>query len=73
MNLFLLFTFHVCLCCAALSVPCSLVITCCVRADLLALLCVIFLCFVTFPYGVPRQVSYLIVSIPYLCLFLNFC
>ena len=40
------------------------------RADLLALLCVcdVFLCFVTFPYGVPVGVWYLIVSIPDLCL-----
>ena len=40
------------------------------RADLLALLCVVFSCvsFVTFPYGVLGQVLYLIVSIPYLCL-----
>ena len=37
-----------------LSVPSSLVITCCwERADILALLCVMFPCvFVTFPYGV---------------------
>ena len=37
---FLLFVFHVCH--AVLSVPCSLVITCWERADLLALLCVMF-------------------------------
>ena len=37
--------------------------------DLLALLCVVYSCvFVTFPYGVPGQVWYLIVSIPDLCL-----
>ena len=36
---------------AALSVPGSLVITCWERADLLALLFVVFACvFVTFPY-----------------------
>ena len=35
------------------------------RADLLALLCVVFSCiFVTFPYGVQVQVWYLIVLIP---------
>ena len=34
--------FHVCVCYAVLSVPCSLVITCCERTDLLALLCVEF-------------------------------
>ena len=48
-----------------LSVPCSLVVTCLERADLFALLCVMFSCvFVTFPYGVLGQVWYLIVSIP---------
>ena len=50
----LIFVFHVCICYAVLSVPCSLVITCCERDDLLALLCVIFSCvFFTFPYGDP--------------------
>ena len=35
------------------------------RAEVLALLCVMFSCvFVTFPYGVLGQVWYLIVSIP---------
>ena len=48
-------------------------ITCWERADLLALLCVMFSCvFVTFIYGVlygvPGQVWHLIVSIPDLCL-----
>ena len=39
------------------------------KADLLALLCVMFRCvFVTFPCGVLGQVWYLIVSIPDLCL-----
>ena len=53
------------LCYAVLSVPCNLVITCWEKADLLALLCVVFSCvFVTFPYGVPRQVWYLIGSTP---------
>ena len=61
--------FHVCLCYAVLSAPCSLV-TCLEMADLLALLCVVFLCaFIPFPYGVPDQVWYLIVSIPDLCPF----
>ena len=64
---FLLFVFHVCH--AVLSVPCSLVVTCWVRTDLLALLCVVFSgVFVTFSYGVLGQVWYLTVSIPYLCL-----
>ena len=48
-----------------MSVPCSLVITCWERADLLALLCVMFHCvFVPFPNGDSGQVWYLIVSIP---------
>ena len=65
--------YHVCLCYAVMSVPCSLVITCWERADLLTLLCVMFPCvFVTFPYGVPGQVWYLIVTIPDLCLLLDF-
>ena len=52
---------------ADLAVPCSLVIR--ERADLLALLYVMFSCnFVTFPYGHSGQVWYLIVSIPDLCL-----
>ena len=70
---FLLFMFQVCLCYAVLSVPCSLVTTCWERADLLTLLCVMFLCvFVTFPYGVPGQVWYLTVSIPDPCILLYF-
>ena len=52
-----------------MSVSCSLLVTCLERADLLALLHVMFSCiFVTFPYGVLGQVWYLIVSIPDLCL-----
>ena len=52
-----------------LSVPCSIVVTCWERAELLALLCGMFSCvFVTFPYGVLGQVWYLIVSIPDRCL-----
>ena len=65
----LLFMFQVCLYYAVLFVPCSLVATCWERADILALLFVMFPCvFVDFPYGVPGQVWYLIVSIPDLCL-----
>ena len=53
-------------CRAVLSVPCSLVVTCWDRTDLLALLYVMFSCvFATFPYGVLGQVWYMIVSIPY--------
>ena len=52
-------------CHTVLSVPCSLVVSCWERADLLALLCVMFSCvFVTFPYHVLGQVWYFIVSIP---------
>ena len=61
--------FHVCLCYAVLSVPCSLVITCWEIAEPLAISCVVFSCVsVTFPYNVPVEVWYLIVSIPDLCL-----
>ena len=50
---FLLFMFHVCLCFAILSIPCSLVITCWEESDLLAVLCVMFSYgFLTFLYGV---------------------
>ena len=42
---YLLIVFHACLCYAVLSVPCSLVVTCWKRADLLALLCVVFFFF----------------------------
>ena len=44
------------------------VVTCWERADLLALLFVMFSCvFVTFPYGILGQVWYFIVWIPDLC------
>ena len=50
--------------------PFCLVVTCWERADVLALLYVIFYCvFVTFPCHVLGQVWYLIVLIPDLCLF----
>ena len=40
----------------------SLKVTCLERADLLSLMCVLFSCvFATFPFGVLRQVLYLIV------------
>ena len=49
------------------------VIACWERADLLALLYVMFSrVFVTFPYGIPDHVLYLIVPIPDLCLSLYF-
>ena len=57
-------------CHTVLSVPCILEVTCCERADLLALLYVMFSCvFVTFPYDVSGQVWYLIVLIPELAYF----
>ena len=47
----------VCLCHTAMSFPCSLVVACWERADLLALSYVSFSCdFVTFPCGVLGQV-----------------
>ena len=54
------------ICHTVLSVPCIIMITCLERADILALLCEMFLVFfVTFPYGVlGQEVWYLIVSIP---------
>ena len=50
--LWIILLFHVCLCYAVLSVPCSIVITCWDRADLLALLCVVFLVFLSFSHAV---------------------
>ena len=44
MDPFLLFMFRVYLCHTVLSVPCSHVVTCWERADLLALLFVVFSC-----------------------------
>ena len=40
----LLVMIHVGVCCAAVSVPCSLVVTCWKRAGLLAVVCVVFSC-----------------------------
>ena len=63
----------VCLYYTAMSVPCSLAITCWERADLLALLCMMFPCVLgTFLYGVLGHVWYLIVSILDRCLLLDF-
>ena len=52
---------------AFVSVHCCLVVTRWKRTDLLALLCDVKLCLVTFPCGILGQVWYLIVSIPDLC------
>ena len=49
------------------SVYLCLVVTCWVRADILALVCDVWYVFVTFPCGILGQVWYLIVSIPDLC------
>ena len=51
---FLLFMFHISLYYAVLSFPCSLVITCWERADLLPVLHVMFLCFWSLSYMVSR-------------------
>ena len=65
----ILFVIYVsCLSCF-LSVFCGLVVTCWEKADLLALLCVMFSCvFVASACGVLGQVWDLIVSIPDHCL-----
>ena len=41
---FLVVMLHVGVCCTVVSVPCSLVVTCWERADLLAVVCVVFSC-----------------------------
>ena len=56
-----------CVCNAFASVHCCLVLTCCERADLLALVCDVNCGFVTFPCDTLGQVWYLIISIPDLC------
>ena len=67
------FMFHVYLCYnAVFSVPCSIVVICWERADLLALLCVVFSCFLSLSHMVFLARFYLIVSIPDLCLSLLF-
>ena len=42
MDRVLLAMLHTGVCCAVLSVPCRLVVTCCERADLLAVVFVVF-------------------------------
>ena len=59
--------FLYCVCHAFASAHWCLVVTCWERADLLALVCGVKLCLVTFPFGILGQVWYLIVSIPDLC------
>ena len=60
----LLFVDHFCyFCCAFLSVFSGLVVTCWDRTGLLDILCVMHYCvFAIFPYGVPSQSGYLILS-----------
>ena len=61
--------FRVCLCHTVSSVPSSLVVTCWERADMLAVLCMMFSCvFVILQYGVLGVVWYLIASIIDICL-----
>ena len=58
-----------CYLCLVLSVPYNFVITCWERADLLALLCVMFPCVLSFSHMVSRvKCGSLIVSIPDLCI-----
>ena len=52
---------------AFVSVHCCLVVTCCERADPLALVGDVYCIFVTFPCGIMGLVWYLIVSFPDLC------
>ena len=47
MDFFLLVMLHVSVFCDVMSVPCSLVVTCWKRADLLAVVCVVFSCVVS--------------------------
>ena len=54
---------HVCLCYAVLPVPCTPVITCWEKAGHLALLCAVLSYVIVI--GVPDQVCYLFVLIPY--------
>ena len=61
---YLLLIFHICLYYVALSIPCSLLITCLKRSAHWALLSMMYYIYVTFPYGISGQVWYLIVSIP---------
>ena len=49
------------------SVYMCFVVTCWERADVLALVCGVYLCVCHFPIGILGQVWYLIVSIPDLC------
>ena len=54
------------------SVNLCLVVTCCKKADLLALVCCVQLWVCHFPIGILGEVWYLIVSIPDLCILTYF-
>ena len=60
-------SFVSCVTYAFASVHCCLVVTCLERDVLLALVGDVYCSFVTFQYGILRQVWYLIVSFPDLC------
>ena len=67
---------HLCFCVLCflcfLSVHCCLVVTCWERADIVALVGDAYCIFVTFPCGILRQMRYLIVSFPDICLITYF-
>ena len=56
-----------CVCHDFASVHRCLVVTCCDRADILALVCDVNCVFVTFPCCIIGQLWYMIASIPDLC------
>ena len=56
MDHFCFFMFYVCLYYTVMSVPCSPVITCCVKSDFVTLVCEVFLCFCHFPIWCLRPV-----------------
>ena len=58
--------------CPFANVHCCLVVTCCERTDLLALVGDVYCIIVTFPCGILGQVLYLIVSFPDLCHLFSF-
>ena len=71
-NLYFMFIVHVCLYFTGLSISCILLITCWERADLLALLCMMFCHFPIWCLGSGVSLN---VSIPDLCLlyFVRIC
>ena len=65
--LWIICDFVYCVFYAFASVHCCLLVTCCLRADLLALVGDVYRIFVTFLCGILGQVWYLILSFPDLC------